>query len=65
MELDLIFQIAGVGIIVAILTQVLEQSNRKDHATMVSLAGLVIVLVIVIREIGVLFDTVRMVFGFN
>jgi stage III sporulation protein AC len=65
MELDLIFQIAGVGIIVAILTQVLEQSGRKDHATMVSLAGLVIVLVIVIREIGMLFETIRMVFGFN
>jgi stage III sporulation protein AC len=64
MELDLIFQIAGVGIIVAVLTQVLEQSGRKEQATMVSLAGLVIVLVMIIREIGVLFDTIRMVFGF-
>jgi stage III sporulation protein AC len=65
MELDLIFQIAGVGIIVAVLTQVLEQSGRKEHATMVSLSGLVIVLVMIIREIGVLFDTIRQVFGFN
>jgi len=64
MGLDLIFQIAGVGIIVAVLSQLLEQSNRKEQATMVSMAGLVVVLLMIIREIGVLFDTIRNVFGF-
>jgi stage III sporulation protein AC len=64
MELDLIFQIAGVGIIVAVLNQLLKQYGREDQGMMVSMAGLVIVLVMIIREIGVLFDTIRNVFGF-
>ena len=64
MEIDLIFQIAGVGIIVAVLSQLLNQSDRKEQATMVSIAGLLIVLVIIIREIGVLFDTIQTVFRF-
>jgi stage III sporulation protein AC len=64
MELDLIFQIAGVGIIVAVLTQLLKQSGRDDQAMMVSIAGLIVVLVMIIREIGILFDTIRAVFGF-
>jgi len=64
MELDLIFQIAGVGIIVAVITQLLDQSGRKEQATMVSMAGLLVVLLMIIREISVLFDTIRNVFGF-
>ncbi|MCL1902920.1 MAG: stage III sporulation protein AC [Oscillospiraceae bacterium] len=64
MELDLIFQIAGVGIIVAVLSQLLKQSGREEQSLMVSIAGLVVVLFMVIREIGVLFDTIKNVFGF-
>ncbi|MCL2035828.1 MAG: stage III sporulation protein AC [Oscillospiraceae bacterium] len=64
MELDLIFQIAGVGIIVAVLSQLLKQSERNEQAMMVSIAGLVVVLLMIIKEIGVLFDTIKNVFGF-
>jgi stage III sporulation protein AC len=53
-----------VGIIVAVLSQLLQQSDRKEQAMMVSIAGLVVVLVMIIREIGVLFDTIKNVFGF-
>ncbi|MCL1866648.1 MAG: stage III sporulation protein AC [Oscillospiraceae bacterium] len=64
MELDLIFQIAGVGIIVAVLSELLKQSERKEQAMMVSMAGLIVVLLLIIREISVLFDTIKNVFGF-
>ena len=64
MEVDLIFQIAGVGIIVAVLSQLLKQSERNEQAMMISIAGLVVVLLLIIKEIGVLFDTIKNVFGF-
>jgi len=64
MEIDLIFQIAGVGIIVAVLSELLKQSERKEQAMMVSMAGLIVVLLLIIREISVLFDTIKNVFGF-
>jgi len=64
MELELIFQIAGVGIIVAVLSQLLKQSGRDEQSMMVSIAGLVVVLLMIIREISVLFDTIKNVFGF-
>ncbi|MCL1831769.1 MAG: stage III sporulation protein AC [Oscillospiraceae bacterium] len=64
MELDLIFQIAAVGIIVAVLSQLLKQSGREEQAMMVNIAGLIVVLLMLIREISVLFDTIRSVFGF-
>jgi stage III sporulation protein AC len=64
MELDLIFQIAAVGIIVAVLSQLLKQSGREEQAMMVNIAGLVVVLLMLIREISVLFDTIQSVFGF-
>ena len=60
----MIFQIAGVGIIVAVLSQLLKQSERNEQAMMVSIAGLVVVLLMIIKEIGVLFDTIKNVFGF-
>ena len=64
MELDLIFQIAAVGIIVAVLSQLLKQSGREEQAMMVNIAGLIVVLLMLIREISVLFDTIQNVFGF-
>lgn len=62
MNIDILFQIAAVGIIVAVLNQVLSRSDRPEQATMVSVAGLIIVLLMLVGEIGNLFDTLRSVF---
>ena len=64
MEIDLIFKIAAVGIIVSILNQVLVRSGREEQATMPSLAGLVVVLMIVVQRIAELFDLVKTLFRF-
>lgn len=64
MDIDLIFKIAAVGIIVSILNQVLVRSGREEQATMTSLAALVVVLVIVVQRIAELFDMVKTLFEF-
>ena len=64
MDLDLIFKIAAVGIIVSILNQVLSRSGREEQATMTTLAGLVVVLMIVAEKISDLFDLVKTLFRF-
>ena len=64
MDIDLIFKIAAVGIIVSILNQVLVRSGREEQATMTSLAGLVVVLLIVVQKIAGLFELVKSLFGF-
>lgn len=64
MEVDLIFKIAAIGILVAVLNQVLIKSGREEQAMLTSLVGLIIVLMMVIGEIKVLFDTVKTTFGF-
>ena len=64
MEIDLIFKIAAVGIIVSILNQVLVRSGREEQATMTSLAGLVVVLMIVVQRISALFELVKSLFHF-
>lgn len=64
MEIDLIFKIAAIGIIVSILNQVLSRSGRDEQATMVTLAGLVVVLMVVAQRIADLFDLVKTLFGF-
>ena len=64
MEIDLIFKIAAVGIIVSILNQVLVRSGREEQATMTTLAGLVVVLFIVVQKIAQLFDLVKALFHF-
>ena len=63
MDINLLFKIAGIGILVAVLHQVLSKAGRDDQAMMVSLAGMVIVLTIVINEISDLFTTVRTFFN--
>lgn len=63
MDIDLIFRIAGTGIIVAVLNLVLKRAEREEQAMMTTLAGLIVVLVIIVQEIGGLFDTVKSVFG--
>ena len=64
MEIDLVFKIAAVGIIVSILNQVLVRSGREEQATMTTLAGLVVVLFIVVQKIAQLFDLVKALFHF-
>ena len=63
MDIDLIFKIAAVGIIVSILNQVLSRSGRDEQATMTTLAGLVVVLMMVVQEISDLFSLVKNLFG--
>lgn len=62
MEIDLIFKIAAVGIVVAVLNQVLIRSGREEQAMMTTLAGLIVVLMMVIKEIDILFKTIKSVF---
>lgn len=64
MEIDLIFKIAAVGIIVSILNQVLSRSGREEQATMTSLAGLVVVLMMLTQKIAELFELVKSLFQF-
>ena len=63
MEINLLFKIAAIGILVAVLYQVLVRAGREDQAMMTTLAGIVIVLSIVINEISQLFSTVRTLFN--
>lgn len=62
MNIDLLFKIAGIGILVSVLNQVLTKAGREEQAMLTTLTGLIIVLMIVINEIGDLFTTVRTVF---
>ena len=62
MDISLLFKIAAIGILVAVLYQVLVRAGREDQAMMTTLAGLVIVLTMVIKEISTLFTTVRTIF---
>ena len=64
MEIDLIFKIAAIGIIVSILNQVLTRSGRDEQATMITLAGLVVVLMMLAQKIAQLFDLVKQLFEF-
>ena len=63
MEIDLIFKIAAIGIIVAVLNQLLIRSGREDQAMMTTLAGLVVVLAILVKQISVLFVTIKSLFS--
>lgn len=64
MDIDLIFKIAAIGIVVSILNQVLARSGRDEQATMTTLAGLVVVLMLVAQEIAKLFNLVKTLFDF-
>ena len=63
MEIDLLFKIAAIGIIVAVLNQLLIRSGREDQAMMTTLAGLVVVLSILVKQISTLFATIRSLFA--
>jgi stage III sporulation protein AC len=63
MDVDLIFKIAAIGILVSVLNQVLSRSGRDEQATMTTLAGLVVVLMMVVQEISDLFQLVKTLFN--
>ena len=63
MEIDLKFKIAAIGIIVAVLNQLLIRSGREDQAMMTTLAGLVVVLSILVKQISALFVTIKSLFA--
>ena len=63
MNVDLIFRIAAIGILIAVLNQVLSRAGRDEQAMMVTLTGLVVVLMMVVQEIADLFDLVKNLFG--
>ena len=62
MEIGFIFKIAAIGIIVAILNQVLTRAGKGEHAMMITVAGLILVLMMLIPQIGELFSTIQSVF---
>jgi len=64
MDVDLIFKIAAIGILVSVLNQLLVKSGRDEQAMMTTLAGLIVVLMMIVSQISNLFDTVKSTFGF-
>ena len=64
MEVDLIFKIAAIGILVSVLYILLSRSGREEQALMTTIAGLLVVLVIIVQEISELFELIRTLFGF-
>ncbi len=63
MQVDLIFKVAAIGILVAVLNQLLIRSGREEQAMLTTLAGLIVVLMILLEEISNLFNTVKALFG--
>ena len=63
MEIDLVFRIAAIGIIVAVLNQLLIRSGREEQAMLTTLAGLIVVLMMVLGQIQDLFDAIKSMFG--
>lgn len=62
MDVDLIFKIAAIGIIVAVLNQLLKRAERDEQAMMTTLAGLIVVLMMIVNQIGSLFETIKDIF---
>lgn len=63
MEIDMIFKIAAIGIIVAVLNQLLIRSGREEQALLTTIMGLIVALMMIISQISTLFDTIKSVFG--
>ncbi len=64
MNIEIIFKIAGIGLLTAIMTQILKQSGKDEIATMATLAGLIIVIIMVINLMGDLFTSIKTIFNF-
>lgn len=63
MDVDLILKVAGIGMIITVLCQVMSKAGRDEQATMVSLAGMVVILILIAERVGSLVSTLRSVFG--
>ena len=63
MQIDLIFKIAGIGIVVAIINQILARAGRDEQATLVAIAGVIAVLAVILQQFASLFNTVKSLFG--
>ena len=63
MDVNFIFRIAAIGIIVSVLNQLLVRSGREEQAMMTTLAGLIVVLMMIIQQIDTLFQTIKTIFG--
>ena len=63
MNVDFIFKIAAIGIVVAVLNQILQRSGREEQAMMTTIAGLIVVLMMIVTEISNLFDTIKSIFN--
>lgn len=64
MQVDLIFKVAAIGILVAVLNQLLVRSGREEQAMMTTLAGLIVVMMIIVKEISNMFSIIKSTFGF-
>ena len=63
MDIELIMKVAGVGMIVAVVCQILGRVGRDDHSTLVSVTGIIVILIMLVDEIGKLFSALRGIFG--
>ena len=63
MDIDLIFKVAGVALIITVVCQIISKAGRDEHASLVSLIGMVVILILLAEEIGKLVGTLRGVFG--
>ena len=63
MDVSLVLKIAGIGVLVSVASQILSRSGREEQASLVSVAGVIIVLFMLVGEMGALFDSVRNIFG--
>ena len=63
MDVSLVLKVAGMGILVSVAVQILSKNGRDEHATLVTVAGIIVVLLMLVGEMGTLFQTVRSVFG--
>ena len=63
MDVELLMKVAGIGMIVTVVCQVLNKAGRDEQATLVSITGIVVILLLVVEEIGALFDALRVIFG--
>ena len=64
MDISLIFKITGIGLLISVACQVLTKSGRDEQATMLSIAGIIIVMIMIITELDSLFNTISRIFGF-
>ena len=63
MDVSLIFKVAGIGVLVSVASSILNKSGRDEQAMLLSICGIIIVLIMLVQQLGTLYDTIRDVFG--